>query len=113
MKCKTATPSSKPTTTKSTSTKSTTPSAASKAAAAKSGADARRAEAEAKQILSGVIPAEKRPEMEGKMRKEYNDQTKPYQEVKSAYGRVLSSEDSAVGDLSLIFGYMKMLCFLA
>ncbi len=83
--------------------------AASKAAAAKSGADARRAEAEAKQILSGVIPAEKRPEMEGKMRKEYNDQTKPYQEVKSAYGRVLSSEDSAVGDLSLIFGYMKML----
>ena len=83
--------------------------AASKAAAAKSGADARRAEAEAKQILSGIVPAEKRPEMEAKFRKEYNDQTKPYQEVKSAYGRVLSSEDSAVGDLSLIFGYMKML----
>jgi len=37
------------------------------------------------------------------------NQTKGYQEVKSAYGRVLSSEDNAVGDLSLIFGYMKML----
>jgi hypothetical protein len=81
----------------------------SRAAAAKSGAEAKRAEAEANQILSGIIPAEKRPEMETKFRKEYNDQTKPYQEVKSAYGRVLSSEDSAVGDLSLIFGYMKML----
>ena len=81
----------------------------SRAAAAKSGAEAKRAEAEANQILSGIIPAEKRPEMETKFRKEYNDQTKPYQEVKSAYGRVLSSEDTAVGDLSLIFGYMKML----
>lgn len=81
----------------------------SRAAAAKSGAEAKRAEAEANQIMSGIVPAEKRPELEGKMRKEYNDQTKPYQEVKSAYGRVLSSEDTAVGDLSLIFGYMKML----
>jgi hypothetical protein len=82
---------------------------ASDAAARKSGAEAQRAEAEAKQVLSGIIPADKRPELETKFRKEYNDQTKPYQEVKSAYGRVLSSEDSAVGDLSLIFGYMKML----
>jgi hypothetical protein len=82
---------------------------ASDAAAAKSGADARRAQAEADQISSGIIPVDKRPELETKFRKEYNDQTKPYQEVKSAYGRVLSSEDTAVGDLSLIFGYMKML----
>lgn len=82
---------------------------ASDAAAAKSGADARRAQAEADQISAGIIPADKRPETETKFRKEYNDQTKPYQEVKSAYGRVLSSEDTAVGDLSLIFGYMKML----
>ena len=82
---------------------------ASDAAARKSGAEAIRADAEAKQILSGIIPAEKRPELETKFRREYNDQTKPYQEVKSAYGRVLSSEDTAVGDLSLIFGYMKML----
>jgi hypothetical protein len=82
---------------------------ASDAAAAKSGAEAKRAQAEASQISAGIIPAEKRPEAETKFRKEYNDQTKPFQEVKSAYGRVLSSEDTAVGDLSLIFGYMKML----
>jgi hypothetical protein len=82
---------------------------ASDAAAAKSGADAKRAQAEANQILSGIVPADKRPELEGNMRKEYNEQTKPYQEVKSAYGRLLSSEDNAVGDLSLIFAYMKML----
>lgn len=82
---------------------------ASDAAARKSGADAARAEAEAKQMIAGIIPVDKRPELETKFRREYNDQTKPYQEVKSAYGRVLSSEDTAVGDLSLIFGYMKML----
>ena len=82
---------------------------ASDAAAKKSGADAARAQAEANQIAAGVIPAEKRPEAESKFRKEYSDQTKGYQEVKSAYGRVKASEDSAVGDLSLIFGYMKML----
>ena len=79
------------------------------AAAAKSGADAARARAEANQMAAGIIPVEKRPEAEGKFRKEYSDQTKGYQEVKSAYGRVLASEDNAVGDLSLIFGYMKML----
>jgi hypothetical protein len=82
---------------------------ASDAAAKKSGAEATRAEAEAKQMAMGVIPADKRPEVESKFRTEYNNQTKPYQEVKSAYGRMLASEDTAVGDLSLIFGYMKML----
>ena len=66
-------------------------------------------ELEASKTPNGTIPEEKRPEFESKIRKEYNDQTKPYQEVKAAYGRVLSSEDTAVGDLSLIFGYMKML----
>ena len=79
------------------------------AAAAKSGAEAARARAEADQMAAGIIPVEKRPEAESKFRKEYSDQTKGYQEVKSAYGRVLASEDNAVGDLSLIFGYMKML----
>ena len=79
------------------------------AAAKASGASAARAQAEADQISSGIIPADKRPEAETKFRKEYSDQTKGYQEVKSAYSRILASEDSAVGDLSLIFGYMKML----
>jgi hypothetical protein len=83
--------------------------AASRAAAAASGADARRKDAEAAQIAAGIVPAEKRPELEGKFRKEYNDNTKVYQDVKASYGRVISADDNAVGDLSLIFGYMKML----
>jgi hypothetical protein len=82
---------------------------ASDAAARKSGADAERAKAEAAQMAAGIIPADKRPEAERNFRNEYNDRTKVYQDVKASYGRVLSSDDSAVGDLSLIFGYMKML----
>jgi hypothetical protein len=82
---------------------------ASEAAARASGAQAKRLEAEAIQIASGIIPADKRPDAEGKFRKEYSDQTKGYQEVKSAYGRVLASQETAAGDLALIFNYMKML----
>lgn len=87
---------------------------ASDAAAAKSGAEARRAEAEANQISSGIIPADKRPEAEAKFRKEYSDQTKGYQEVKSAYGRILAVSDpktpdeEAAADLALVFNFMKM-----
>jgi hypothetical protein len=78
-------------------------------AAKASGATAKRLQAEADQIAAGIIPAEKRPEAESKFRKEYSDQTKGYQEVKSAYGRVLASQETAAGDLALIFNYMKML----
>lgn len=83
--------------------------AASRAAERASGAAAQRANAEAQSLAAGVVPVEKRPELETKFRKEYSDQTAGYRDVKSAYGRVLASQDNAVGDLSLIFGYMKML----
>ena len=83
--------------------------AASRAAERASGAAAQRAAAEAQSLAAGIVPVEKRPEYETKFRKEYSDQTAGYREVKSAYGRVLASQDNAVGDLSLIFGYMKML----
>lgn len=82
---------------------------ASRASAAASRATAGRADAEAGQIRAGVIPSEKRPEAEGKLRKEYSDQTKSYQDVKSAYSRITASQNNAAGDLSLIFNYMKML----
>lgn len=88
---------------------------ASDAAAKKSGADAARAQAEANQIAAGIIPAEKRPEAEAKFRKEYSDQTKGYQEVKSAYGRIQTvaepktPDEEGPADLALIFNYMKML----
>ena len=82
---------------------------ASRASAAASRATAGRADAEAGQIRAGVIPFEKRPEAEGKMRKEYSDQTKGYQDVKSAYGRVLAAEPTATGSIAKIFSFMKML----
>lgn len=63
---------------------------------------------------SGGIDAEKKREQEGKFRKEYSDQTKGYQDVKSAYGRILAVSDpktpdeEAAADLALIFNFMKM-----
>jgi hypothetical protein len=60
-------------------------------------------------MRAGIIPSEKRPEAEGKLRKEYSDQTKSYQDVKSAFSRITASQNNAAGDLSLIFNYMKML----
>ncbi len=57
----------------------------------------------------GLIAPDKRPEAESKFRDEYYTRTKGYQDVKSAYGRVLASGNDAAGDLALIFSYMKML----
>jgi hypothetical protein len=79
------------------------------AAVAKSGADAARAKAEAEQMARGVIPVDKRPEAESKFRAEYNNQTAVYRDVRSSYARVLASEETAAGDISLVFGFMKML----
>jgi len=82
---------------------------ASRASAAASRATTAREAAQTGQIRAGIIPSEKRPEAEGKLRKEYSDQTKSYQDVKSAYSRITASQNNAAGDLSLIFNYMKML----
>jgi hypothetical protein len=80
-------------------------------AAARQASDANRAaaEADARRISAGVVPPEKRPEAEGKLRGEYRTATTVYQDVRNSFGRVQAAQDTAVGDLSLIFGYMKML----
>lgn len=83
--------------------------ASSYASADASRASADRARAEANQIGAGIIPADKRPEAETKFRKEYLDQTSQYRETKNAYSRVLAAQPGAVGDIAMIFGYMKML----
>ena len=63
---------------------------------------------------SGGIDVEKKREQEGKFRQEYSNQTKGYQDVKSAYGRILAVSDpktpdeEAAADLALIFNFMKM-----
>jgi hypothetical protein len=80
-----------------------------KAAAGASSAAARKSDAEATNVNSALIPLEKRPELELKLRGEYAGATKEHRDVKSAYGRVLASQATAAGDLALIFNYMKML----
>lgn len=80
-----------------------------RAAAGASRAAARNSDAQASGANSGLIPPEKRPEIELKMRNEYAGATKEYKDVKSAYSRVLASQATAAGDLALIFNYMKML----
>lgn len=88
--------------------------AAYNAAAKKDGAAEKLALKQADEIASGIIPVEKRPEAEAKFRKEYSDQTKGYQDVKSAYGRILAVSDpktpdeEAPADLALVFNFMKM-----
>lgn len=44
-----------------------------------------------------------------KLRDEYNKLSGDFIKVRDAYNRILSSKESAAGDLSLIFNYMKML----
>jgi len=78
-------------------------------AAELSRASAREKKAIAEEISRGIMPSEKRPEAETKLRTEYNNQTKVFQDVRDSYSRIQASENTAVGDLSLIFGYMKML----
>lgn len=80
-----------------------------RAMAGKLGEEARLIKKQVEEVSTGIVPPEKRPEAEAKLRKEYNDNTKGFTEVRSAYDRVQASQDNAVGDLSLIFGYMKML----
>lgn len=80
-----------------------------RAMAGKLGEEARLIKKQVEEVATGIVPPEKRPEAEAKLRKEYNDNTKGFTEVRSAYDRVKASQDNAVGDLSLIFGYMKML----
>lgn len=63
-----------------------------------------------KELLGGDGPSdEDLAEIERKTRAEYNDQTKNFVAVQDAYRRVNASDATAAGDLSLIFGFMKML----
>jgi hypothetical protein len=48
-------------------------------------------------------------EDEQKLRKEFEANAKTHLDVRRGFQRVLASKDDAAGDISLIFGYMKML----
>jgi hypothetical protein len=63
--------------------------------------------------VKGVTDAKTAPENpfdnEQKVRKEFEGNIKNYLESRRGYERLLASKDTAAGDISLIFGYMKML----
>ncbi len=61
------------------------------------------------QKKNGGLDPEKAFDHEDKLRKEYTALTAPARDVQNAYQRVLNSEDTAAGDIALIFNYMKML----
>jgi len=63
----------------------------------------------AKKNQAGRIKPEDKFEAETKTRKEYFTNNKEYIDVLNAYRRVEASEDTAAGDIALIFNYMKML----
>jgi hypothetical protein len=83
--------------------------AASRASAAASSAAQQAAKAQADMARAGLLPPAQRAEAEAKLRAEYSKETKVFQDVRESYRRVNVSEDNAVGDLALIFGFMKML----
>lgn len=60
------------------------------------------------QFTAGPTP-EKAFDFEQKLRNEYNNQTKEFQEVRSAATRVNAADNSAAGDLSLVYSFMKAL----
>jgi hypothetical protein len=82
---------------------------ASYASANASNANAAKTRREMEQGGAGLLPPDKAIEAAAKLRKEYSDQTKGFQEVQDAYRRIGASENNAVGDISLIFGFMKLL----
>lgn len=59
--------------------------------------------------LAGGMDPSKSFEAEAKLRAEYVNGTKGYTDVTEGYRRVKAASDNAQGDLSLIYGYMKML----
>ena len=46
---------------------------------------------------------------EDKLRDDFRSESKEFIKVRDAYGRILSTDATAAGDLALIFNYMKML----
>lgn len=48
-------------------------------------------------------------DLESKIRKEYTTLTADYRTVVQAYDRIVASQPNGVGDVSLLFGFMKML----
>lgn len=66
-------------------------------------------DAKAKMLKEGKIPPEERPAMEIKLNDKFLKDTANFTEVQEGYRRVKGASPNEAGDLSLVFGYMKML----
>lgn len=66
-------------------------------------------DAKAKMLAEGKIPPEDRPAMEIKLNDKFLKDTANFTEVQEGYRRVKGASPNEAGDLSLVFGYMKML----
>lgn len=58
---------------------------------------------------AGALEPTKQFQLESDLRKEYATRTQVFQDMREAARRIEASKDDATGDLSLIFGFMKML----
>lgn len=57
------------------------------------------------------VVIEQKPDIkdEASLRKEFNNESKNFKSIAQSYGKVLATDPTAAGDVSLIFAYMKML----
>lgn len=80
-------------------------------------ANARHLSADTKKTLletkyleqSGGVPTDKKFGLESDLRKEYSTQTKHFTDVKEAFARIKSAENTGAGDIALVYSYMKIL----
>lgn len=86
-----------------------TPDPRQEAELAKIRAETDKINVEISEKLNAQPDKSKSFDVEQKLRKEYTALTGDFVAVRDAYRRVSASQESAAGDLSMIFGYMKML----
>ena len=65
--------------------------------------------AKAKRLSAGSTSQDKQFTKEQKLRKEYIKQTSDFQDVSMNYSKVMNTNSTGPGDMSMIFAYMKML----
>lgn len=66
-------------------------------------------DAKRRALADGKIPPEDRPALEVKLNDKFLKDTANFTGVKEAYRRVAAASPTPAGDLSLVFGYMKVL----
>lgn len=69
----------------------------------------KKLQAELDQLAKGGLDPEKTAAIEGKLRGEFLHQNQSYQGVRDAWSKIQVADASPAGDMSLLYGYMKLL----